>query len=142
MLLALCCDYRLMGSGKGWMSMNELLIGLPVQQGSASIIRAKCRPELWRDIFLGKRYTSAEAKAAGFVEEEVDVSSGADALLKRAIELGESEGPKAALGTWGSIKEGLYSWVGVLLRDNPPSRFPDEEETALFDRLERKKANL
>lgn len=24
MLLALCCDYRLMTTGRGWMSMNEV----------------------------------------------------------------------------------------------------------------------
>lgn len=142
MLLAMACDFRLMTSGKGWMSMNELLIGLPVQQGSASVIRAKTPATLWRDIFLGKRWTSVEAKEAGIIDEVVDTSSDADAVMKRAVELAVAEGPKTAQGTWGSIKDGLYFWVGDLLRNNPPSRYPDEEATAFFDRLERRKANL
>lgn len=32
MLLALCCDYRLMTTGRGWMSMNE------VSQPSARLV--------------------------------------------------------------------------------------------------------
>lgn len=142
MLLALACDFRLMSSGKGWMSMNELLIGVPLQQGTAALLGSKIPPQLLRDVMLGKRWTSQEAKAAGFLDEVVDTSADAGALMRRAVEFAEAESPKVALETWGGIKEGLYGWVGERLRNNPPSMYPKDQATLLFDRMEGRKANL
>lgn len=142
MLLALACDFRIMGTKSGWMSMNELLIGLPLQTGSGAVLRAKLTPNVLRDVMLGKRWTAVEARDAGFVDEVVDSVADPGAVTGRAIELAEEYLPKVALGTWGSIKNGMYHWVGETLLTNPPAVYPEQESVAFFDRLERRKANL
>ncbi|CAK9783660.1 ClpP/crotonase [Cutaneotrichosporon oleaginosum] len=143
MLLALACDFRIMGSKSGWISMNELLIGLPLQTGSGAILRSKITDaNTLRDVMLGKRWTALEAADAGLIDEVVDNVADPGAVTGRAIELAEEHLPKVALGTWGSIKKGLYNWVGETLLTNPPAVHPEQESIAFFDRLEREKAKL
>ncbi|BEI82254.1 hypothetical protein CcaverHIS002_0301220 [Cutaneotrichosporon cavernicola] len=142
MLLALTCDFRIMGTKSGWMSMNELLIGLPLQTGSGAVLRAKLTPNVLRDTMMGKRWTAHEAHAAGFVDETVSNEEDPAAVTGRAIEVAQEHLPKVAMGAWGQIKKGLYSWVGDTMLTNPPGLYPKEEGVAFFDRLERRKANL
>ncbi|GMK58081.1 hypothetical protein CspeluHIS016_0501130 [Cutaneotrichosporon spelunceum] len=142
MLLALACDFRVMGTKAGWMSMNELLIGLPLQTGSGAILRAKLTPNVLRDTMMGKRWTAHEAQVAGFVDETVSNEEDPAAVTGRAIEIAQEQLPKVAMGAWGGIKRGLYSWVTEELRTNGPAMQPEHEHIEFVDRLERRKANL
>jgi enoyl-CoA hydratase/carnithine racemase len=132
-----------MGQKKGWMSMNELLIGLPLQYGSSAILRAKITDaKVLRDTILGKRWTAQEAHAAGFVDEVVDNLADPGAVTGRAIELAEEQLPKARLGAWGGVKNGVYGWVYEQLLTNPPAIQPEAEKIAFLTRMEREKGKL
>lgn len=65
-------------------------------------MRAKMTPNVLQEAVLGKRWTQPELLASGIAHEVVD----ADKLLDRAVEVGEEQAPKVALGAWGAIKVG------------------------------------
>ncbi|RXK42536.1 enoyl-CoA hydratase/isomerase [Tremella mesenterica] len=141
MILALCCDYRVMTSGKGLLCMNEITFSSPLPNSFAAFLRIRIphTPHL-RDTLLGKRWTQPEAKAAGLIDEIVDDLSDSKAVVKRAIEVGLREGPKVAPGPWGMIKAGTYHPVFEASESYRAVLFPHQEAKAFFDRTG-KKAN-
>ncbi|WOO86205.1 Enoyl-CoA delta isomerase 3 [Vanrija pseudolonga] len=110
MVLALSCDFRIMTSGKGMVSMNEILIGLPLPNSFNEIISSRLTPRNARDTMLGKRWTQPELLKEGILDEIVDDQGPGKegAVLKRAVELGLKASATIGSGSWGAIKEGLY----------------------------------
>lgn len=148
MLLALCCDYRLMTTGRGWMSMNEvgylaqafcqsqadtqLLIGEPIPSDVSNVLKARISPTYWTKVIMAHRWTAQEALAAGIVDETVD-NDGANAgnLLKRAKEMALEKAPLVHTGVWGAIKAG----ISVPVTDKPIRQriiYRPEEERVMF----------
>lgn len=151
MLLALCCDYRLMTTGRGWMSMNEvspqsymtsfavfavadsqLLIGEPIPSDVSNVLKARISPTYWTKVIMAHRWTAAEALAAGFVDETVDNDGpNAGQLLRRAKGLATEKVPLVHTGVWGAIKAG----ISVPVTDRPIRQriaYRPEEERVMF----------
>jgi enoyl-CoA hydratase/carnithine racemase len=103
MILALCCDYRLVTSGRGLWSLNEAVIGIPIVAATAAIVRAKLSPNATRDAVSGKRFNQGDLLRLGVVEEIVEPEK----LISRAVEIGKVEGDRARGGSLGSIKVSL-----------------------------------
>ncbi|WVQ77176.1 hypothetical protein IAR50_006859 [Cryptococcus sp. DSM 104548] len=102
MILALACDHRIMTSGKGVLSMNEITLGTTLPSSFASVLStAFPSPRDLRDTLIGKRWVQSELLRVGLIDEVC----GPGELLKRSVEIGEQEGPKVALGNWGRIKQ-------------------------------------
>lgn len=70
MVAALCCDYRVMHSERGFMAMNEIQLPSSVPTGMLVVVQQKVvDPALQRDLLLlGKKYTSKEMHKAGIVD--------------------------------------------------------------------------
>ena len=76
-MLALCCDFRVMRTDRGYFCIPEIDLGLPLAPGMASIIQARL-PKLTAHeaIVTGKRYGGSEALERGIVDfavPEVDL---------------------------------------------------------------------
>ncbi len=83
-LLSCGFDYRVMRVDRGFWCMNELDIGLPLDEKLLAILAARLgRATLLEAILTARRYGGAEALSAGIVEETAEES----ALLERAIEV-------------------------------------------------------
>ena len=82
--LALSCDYRLMREDRGWFSVSEVDVGVPIPQPLMGMLEGKLTPNTARDALLtGKRYTADEAIAAGISDSkasEQELLSNAKAL--------------------------------------------------------------
>ena len=64
--MALSCDYRVMREDRGWFSVSEVDVGVPIPPAMMGILEGKLTPNTARDALLtGKRYTADEAIAAG-----------------------------------------------------------------------------
>lgn len=93
-----------------------------------------------RDTMLGKRWTQKEMLQNGIIDETVDdAPPNQKALLERAYQIGEAEGPKVALGAWGSIKDGMFHQVIDASRGHRQVKMPNMIEKAFWDRLDRDK---
>jgi enoyl-CoA hydratase/carnithine racemase len=105
--LALSCDYRLMREDRGWFSVSEVDVGVPVPAPMTGILRGKLPANTARDALLtGKRYTADEAVAAGIA----DGKAPAEALLDKA---------KALAGQLGTKEPGIFktlkqAWFGPM----------------------------
>jgi len=132
MMLALCCDYRVMTDGEkrnAWMCMNEIHFGAPWPPSFAGTLRAKVGDaNLHRKIALeGHRFTPKEALVAGLVDQ-IAPGDSAEAVLRTARELAESVDSLAKGGAWGLIKEDLYR--DAINTFGLPSRPPPDPEAA------------
>lgn len=139
MLLAMSCDYRVMTDGKGWMSMNELLIGLPLPSNVCRLLFARCHPNVMRDVALGKRWTSQEALKAGLVDE---IRPYGDAVVSRAVEIAQREAKVVAKGTLGLIKDGLWHGVERVLLSRRITFSPDQDAEKFYVRMTKESAVL
>jgi enoyl-CoA hydratase/carnithine racemase len=123
-ILALACDYRIMTDGAQrhtWMCMNEVDFGAPWPVSFAALVRAKVSTV--RSLALeGHRFTPAEARDAGLVDEIV--TGGTQGVLKRAREIAEEKAPKAREGVWGVIKVRLS--VSMPYAQTEADRFADD----------------
>jgi 3,2-trans-enoyl-CoA isomerase len=82
-MLALACDRRLMGSGKGKIGLNEITFGSSVFAGSVEMLRA-CVGErnAERVLFSGEMFGGEAALELGLVDRVIS----ADGLLRMALE--------------------------------------------------------
>ena len=109
--IALACDYRLMREDRGWFCISEVDVGVPVDTATMQLLRAKLPPAAARDALLtGKRYTAAEAIAAGIADGEASEGD----LLTRAIALAASLAVKER-SIFTTLKRNLYGDVGAAL---------------------------
>ena len=105
--LALSCDYRLMREDRGWFSVSEVDVGVPVPPAMMGILRGKLPSGTARDALLtGKRYTAEEAVAAGIADGKASV----DELLEQAKALASQLGSKEP-GIFKTLKQ---TWFGPM----------------------------
>lgn len=102
-MLALCADYRIMRSDRGFWSLPEAALNMPFPRGMAGLLRTRLSDATVTEAMLtSRRYGGADAVAAGIVEEAVD----AEQLLVRAREVA-AERAQFAGDNLGMIKRAL-----------------------------------
>ncbi|CAK9783132.1 ClpP/crotonase [Cutaneotrichosporon oleaginosum] len=138
MLLALACDFRVMNGDKGMMSMNELLIGLPLPNSFGKFLQMRLSPTVLRDTMLAKRWKQTELLAHGLIDEIVPEAQ----VVPRAIEIATQEGTKVGLGSWGAIKDALYHDVIDASRSGRAVTMPQQDEARFLARMKRQAAKL
>ncbi|KAK8865663.1 hypothetical protein IAR55_000808 [Kwoniella newhampshirensis] len=139
MILALCCDYRIITSGKGYLCMNEVQFGSPLPNSFNALLSLRIpHPQQQRDTLLARRWTQKELLDMGLVDEVVDLPE----VVTRAVQVGQREGIKVAAGSWGAIKRGMYNPVLEASKSYRPLNLPPQEEKEFWDRVGRDKAKL
>ncbi|HTT59757.1 MAG TPA: enoyl-CoA hydratase/isomerase family protein [Acidimicrobiales bacterium] len=85
--MSLGFDYRVMREDRGYWCMNEVQIGLPLDEGLFSVLRHRLPfATATQAALTGQRYGGPDARAAGIVEEtasEADVLARALAIAER-----------------------------------------------------------
>ncbi|KAL7423712.1 hypothetical protein Q5752_001294 [Cryptotrichosporon argae] len=149
MVLALCCDFRVMTSSKGLLSMNEISFGSPFPNSFSALLALKIPPRHLRDTLLGKRWAQRELLDVGLVDAVVDDSAGSapvngqlGAVVRQAVEVGEREGKKVGLGAWDAIKEGVYYPVMEASKGLRPIQFPYQKAEEFEQRMAKERAKL
>lgn len=105
--LALSCDYRLMREDRGWFSVSEVDVGVPIPPPMMGILQGKLPANTARDaLFTGKRYTADEAVTAGIADGKAPV----DELLEQARALATQLGTKEP-GIFKTLKQ---TWFGPM----------------------------
>ena len=105
--LALSCDYRIMRQDRGWFSVSEVDVGVPIPSAMMGILRAKLPANTIRDAVLtGKRYTAAEAILTGIADSEAP----AEELLAQAKAMAKQLGTKEP----GIFKTLKTTWFGSM----------------------------
>ncbi|KAI9926482.1 hypothetical protein ASPWEDRAFT_45415 [Aspergillus wentii DTO 134E9] len=109
-MVAMYHDYRIQNPSKGFLCINELEFGVPLQTPMMNIFREKLTPANFRNVVLGaKRFPGPESLSAGIV----DGLGGLDETLAFIRERGLQT--KAATGIYGTMKEEMYHHtLGVL----------------------------
>ncbi len=111
--LALSCDYRLMREDRGWFSVSEVDVGVPVPAPMMGILQGKLPANTARDALLtGKRYTADEAIVAGIADGKASEESLLDQARALASQLGTKEPGifKTLKQTWfGAMAEALVA---------------------------------
>jgi enoyl-CoA hydratase len=97
-ILALAADVRLMSDGPFGIGIPEVSLGIPFPAAAFEVSRAAVRASAETDAFLlGKRFSPAEAVAAGMIHEVVAPDLLVAAAIARATALASQ--PPAALRT-------------------------------------------
>ncbi|OCH95445.1 ClpP/crotonase [Obba rivulosa] len=111
MMLALCCDYRVMTDGSkrnAWMCMNEIHFGAAWPLSFAAVLRAKVYDaRTQRKVALeGHRFAPPEALQTGLVDHIVNGNT--EAVIAKAQDVAESISSLPRSGAWGLIKHDVY----------------------------------
>ena len=105
--MALSCDYRIMREDRGWFSVSEVDVGVPIPPAMMGILQGKLPANTARDALLtGKRYTADEAIAAGIADGKAPM----DELLEQAKALASQLGTKEP-GIFKTLKQ---TWFGPM----------------------------
>ena len=105
--MALSCDYRIMREDRGWFSVSEVDVGVPIPAPMMGILQGKLPANTARDaVLIGKRYTADEAIAAGIADGKAPV----DELMKQAKTLASQLGTKEP-GIFKTLKQ---TWFGPM----------------------------
>ncbi|WVW80403.1 hypothetical protein I302_102384 [Kwoniella bestiolae CBS 10118] len=132
MILALCCDYRIITSGKGFLCMNEIQFGSPLPNSFNALLSLRIpNPQQHRDTLLARRWTQQELLSMGLVDEVVEPEQ----VKGRAVEVGQKEGGKIASGAWGAIKRGAYHQVLEYSKSYRTLNLPPQEEKEFYERV-------
>ena len=90
-LLSCALDYRVMREDRGFWCMNEVDIGLPLDEKLAAIILNRLPRATALEVMLtGRRYPGPDALAAGIVEE----LASQDTLVERAVAVAAAQAGK------------------------------------------------
>ncbi|KAL3467340.1 ClpP/crotonase-like domain-containing protein [Aspergillus heterothallicus] len=113
LMLAMYHDYRIMNPSRGFICLNELDFGVPLQNPMMSIFRAKLPPSTFRDLVLeARRLGGQEALKRG----AVDAVGGIEEVLGF---VGERKlVGKANSGIYGIMKEEMFRGVLAGLGDH------------------------
>ncbi|PWY89120.1 enoyl-CoA hydratase/isomerase family protein, partial [Aspergillus heteromorphus CBS 117.55] len=109
-MLSMYHDYRIQNPSKGFLCINELEFGVPLQAPMMSVFREKLTPVVFRDVVLGAhRFPGNEALKVGIV----DGLGGLEDAVRFVDERGLVRLPRT--GIYGVMKEEMYrhSW-GIL----------------------------
>ena len=102
-MLALCADYRVMRTERGFWSLPEAALNMPFTRGMAALVRTRVPDTTATEAMLtSKRYGADDAVAAGIVEEAVPVEGLLDRARAVAAERASLAGPNQRV-----IKRGL-----------------------------------
>ncbi|KAJ5732322.1 hypothetical protein N7493_003803 [Penicillium malachiteum] len=105
-MLAMYHDYRIQNPAKGFLCVNELEFGVPLQTPMMSIFREKLTPTTFRNVVLeAHRFGGKDSLQAGIV----DGLGGLDEVL--GLIRDRKLVTKAATGIYGTMKEEMYSRV-------------------------------
>ncbi|PYH93917.1 enoyl-CoA hydratase/isomerase family protein [Aspergillus ellipticus CBS 707.79] len=123
-MLAMYHDYRIQNPAKGFLCINELEFGVPLQAPMMSVFREKLSPVVFRDVVLGaKRFPGPEALRVGIV----DGVGGLEDVLRFVGERGLVKLP--ATGIYGTMKEEMYRHsLGILDNHAANEEWRDEVE--------------
>ncbi|MFT4199598.1 enoyl-CoA hydratase/isomerase family protein [Gordonia sp. (in: high G+C Gram-positive bacteria)] len=117
-MLALCADYRLMRTERGYWSLPEAALNMPFTSGMAALLRTRLSDATATEAMLtSQRYGADRAVAAGIADEGVAVES----LVERAREIAAARSATAGANL-ATIKKGLRQpLLETLNRKTPPS---------------------
>ena len=105
-MLAMYHDYRIMNPDRGFLCINELEFGVPLQTPMMSIFREKLTPVVFRTVVLeAHRFGGRNALQANIV----DAVGGAEEAL--ALIQTRKLQTKAATGIYGTMKEEMYCGI-------------------------------
>jgi enoyl-CoA hydratase/carnithine racemase len=113
-MLALCHDTSVMRSDRGYWCLPEIDLGMDLSPGEHVLVAERLLPHTRnRALLTGRRFTAAEALAAGIVDEIAEDGG----VVDRAVEIAAERAPKAASNLKG-LKRGMYGAVAdALLQD-------------------------
>ena len=110
-MIVLCTDRAVMHAERGYWCLPEVDIGLPFSPGMAALLTARLSPAtLAEAATTGRRYTGAEALAAGVVAAVAPADAVVDAAVAALAPLARTVGPNR-----GAIKRGLWGRAAELL---------------------------
>lgn len=93
-MLATACDFRLMATGKGKISLNEITFGAPVFAGSVEMLRFCVGSRKAQSIlYSGAMYSAEQAFELGLVDQVSSEDTLEEDARKVAAELGEKASP-------------------------------------------------
>ncbi|EPS31414.1 hypothetical protein POX_h09701 [Penicillium oxalicum] len=105
-MLAMYHDYRIQNPSKGFLCVNELEFGVPLQTPMMSIFREKLTPSTFRNVVLeARRFGGPDSLNAGIV----DAVGGLDEVL--GLIRDRKLLNKAETGIYGTMKEEMYARV-------------------------------
>jgi enoyl-CoA hydratase/carnithine racemase len=88
-ILTLCCDYRFMSSGRKWIGLNEIKLGVPVPYPADCILRDLLGSRLARDIMnTGDFFTPEQALEIGLIDRILPPEQVVSASIEKAKLLG------------------------------------------------------
>ncbi|MGN6695567.1 MAG: enoyl-CoA hydratase/isomerase family protein [Aquihabitans sp.] len=106
-MLAICHDHRVMREDRGYWCLPEVDLGMPFTEGMNALIPAMIPARTAHQAMVtGRRYTGADALAAGIVDELAAEGQ----VVPRAVEIAQSLAGKAGPGIAG-IRTHLYAHV-------------------------------
>ncbi|UCG90665.1 MAG: enoyl-CoA hydratase/isomerase family protein [Candidatus Heimdallarchaeota archaeon] len=90
-ILALCCDYRIIGEGRKLMGLNEIKLGVPVPYPGDCILRQIVGPRNAQEItYTGDFYPSEKLLQMGMVDKVVPLKQVRNEAIDKAKLLGSS----------------------------------------------------
>jgi enoyl-CoA hydratase/carnithine racemase len=106
-ILSQACDQRVMRDDRGYWCLSEVDLGLVFPPGIAALLVARMSPPVAHEAMVtGRRYTAAQALAAGIVDEATAEDRVLPAAIERAVAV--SGKPRA---TVAGIKQTMYGDV-------------------------------
>ncbi|PWY65378.1 enoyl-CoA hydratase/isomerase family protein [Aspergillus sclerotioniger CBS 115572] len=110
LMLSMYHDYRIQNPSKGFLCINELEFGVPLQSPMMSVFREKLTPQVFRSVVLeARRFPGPEALKAGIV----DALGGMEETLGFVKERKLVKMPQT--GIYGMMKEEMYRHsLGIL----------------------------
>ncbi|KAL2860948.1 enoyl-CoA hydratase/isomerase family protein [Aspergillus lucknowensis] len=130
LMFAMYHDYRIMNPVKGFLCLNEIDFGVPLQTPMMSIFREKLTPATFRDLVLeARRVPGPEALARGVVDGLGGLEEVVGFIAERKLE------GKARSGIYGVMKEEMYRGILGGLEDH-------EGNLGWRDRIEERKQVL
>ena len=101
---ALSCDYRIMNSKRGFISMPPVDLGLHFD-GIGALPRLKLGPKIARKMLLeAHKWTGEGALKDGIVDEVCEPAK----MRDRAVDFAKSVAPRATMGVYGLLRAELW----------------------------------
>lgn len=114
-MLALCHDFRVMRSDRGFFCLPEVDIKIPFTPGMNSLIMSRMTATAAHEVMVtGNRFGGDEAARLHIVHHAVP----ADAVVPRAVEIAAAQAGKDRT-TLGAIKQRMYGETIELLSNSP-----------------------
>jgi enoyl-CoA hydratase/carnithine racemase len=103
-MLAMYHDYRVMNPDRGFLCVNELEFGVPLQTPMMAIFREKLTPVTFRNVVLeAHRFGGRSALQVGIVDAVGGAEEALALIQERKLQT------KAATGIYGTMKEEMYA---------------------------------